>query len=75
MYFSKQRYQIIVPEKSGISRFSASHDIDLFVQQNFPLKIAMWRWFTIVALWLMSQLIEGGNSVEQKVIVSDTIVS
>ena len=35
MYFSKQHYESIVPAKSGINRFSASHDIDLFVQQNF----------------------------------------
>ena len=27
---SKQHYESIVPEKSGINRFSASHDIDLF---------------------------------------------
>ena len=47
MYFPKQHYESIVPEKSGINRFSASYDIDLFylihlhnqhyVQQNFPL--------------------------------------
>ena len=46
MYFPKQHYESIVPEKSGINRFSASHDIDLFyfnilhnqhyVQRNFP---------------------------------------
>ena len=30
MYFPKQHYENIVPEKSGINRFSASHDIDLF---------------------------------------------
>ena len=45
MYFPKQHYESIVPEKSGINRFSASHDIDLFyliilhnhryVQRNF----------------------------------------
>ena len=35
MYFPKQRYESIVPEKSGINRFSASYDIDLFVQRNF----------------------------------------
>ena len=27
MYFPKQHYESIVPEKSGINRFSASHDI------------------------------------------------
>ena len=30
MHFPKQHYESIVPEKSGINRFSASHDIDLF---------------------------------------------
>ena len=30
MYFPKQHYESIVPEKSGINRFSASHDIDFF---------------------------------------------
>ena len=29
--FPKQHYESIVPEKSGINRFSASHDIDLFI--------------------------------------------
>ena len=28
MYFLKQHYESIVPEKSGINRFSASHDIN-----------------------------------------------
>ena len=36
MYFPKQHYESIVPEKSGINRFSASHDIDLFVPRHFP---------------------------------------
>ena len=30
MYFLKQRYERIVPAKSDINRFGASHDIDLF---------------------------------------------
>ena len=63
MNFPKQHYESIVPEKSGINRFSASHDIDLF---NL---IAMRREFTVAALWLTSQLAEGRNSVKQKVIV------
>ena len=36
MYFPKQHYESIVPEKSGINRFSASHGIDLFIQRHFP---------------------------------------
>ena len=35
MYFPKQHYESIVPEKSGINRFSASHDIDLFLFDTF----------------------------------------
>ena len=66
MYFQKQQYERIVPEKSGINRFSASHDIDLF----YP--IAMRHQFTVAALWLTSQLAEGHNSVKQKVIVPGT---
>ena len=30
MYFPKQHYDSIVPEKPGINKFSASYDIDLF---------------------------------------------
>ena len=30
MYFPKQHYESIVPDKLGIKRFSASHEIDLF---------------------------------------------
>ena len=30
MNFPKKHYESIVPEKSGINRFSASHDIDFF---------------------------------------------
>ena len=63
MYFLKQHYESIVPEKSGINRFSASHDIDLF----YP--IAMRRLFTVPTLCLTSQLAEGRNSVKQKMIV------
>ena len=63
MYFPKQYYESIVPEKSGINRFSASHDIDLFSP------IAMRRQFTVAALWLTSQLAGGRNSLKQKVIV------
>ena len=50
MYFPKQHYESIVPEKSGINRFSASHDIGLFslihfitsiiYNETFPLIIA-----------------------------------
>ena len=47
MYFPKQHYESIAPEKSGINRFSASHDIDLFnfitsivYNETFPLIIA-----------------------------------
>ena len=54
MYFPKQHHDSIVPEKSGINRFSASQ-------------------FTIAALWLTSQLAEGRNSVEQKVIVPGAV--
>ena len=64
MYFPKQHYESTVPEKSGINRFSASHDIDLFSP------IAMRRQFTVAALWLTSKLAEGRNSVDQKLIVS-----
>ena len=52
-----------MPEKSGINRFSASHDIDLFS----PIETR--RQFTIAALWLTSQLAKGLNSDKQKVIV------
>ena len=52
MYFPKQHCESIVPEKPGINRFSASHDIDLFYlihsfkitsiiyNETFPLIIA-----------------------------------
>ena len=52
MYFPKQQYESIVPDKSGINRSSASHDIDLFYlihsfkitsiiyNETFPLIIA-----------------------------------
>ena len=37
LYFQKQHYNSVVPEKSDINYngFSALHDIDLFVQRNF----------------------------------------
>ena len=38
--------------------------------ETILLKIAMQRQFNVVALWLTSQLAEGRNSAEQKVIVS-----
>ena len=38
MYFPKQHYENIVPQKSGINRFSASHGIDLLVQCTFSLQ-------------------------------------
>ena len=69
MYFSKQHYESIVPEKSGINRFSASHDIDLFY------RIAMQRQCILAALWLTSQLAKRRNFVKQKVIVLGTITS
>ena len=40
MYFPEQHNESIVPEKSGIKRFSASHDIDLFVKRNFSSQIS-----------------------------------
>ena len=44
MYFQKQHYERIVPEKSGINMFSASHDNNLFSP------IAMPHQFTVVKL-------------------------
>ena len=46
MNFPKQHYGSIVSEKSGINRFSASHDIDLFSL----IHVAMRRQFTVAAL-------------------------
>ena len=37
MNFSKQHYESIVPEKSSMNRFNASHDID---KKALPIKIA-----------------------------------
>ena len=60
MYFLKQHYESIVPQKSGINRFSASHDIDLLSRAgNLPR-----RQFTVAALWLTPQLSKGHNSVK-----------
>ena len=42
MYFPKQHYESIVPEKSGINRFSASHDIDLFFSRDLYLHTDLW---------------------------------
>ena len=61
MFFQKQHYESIVPEKSGINRFSATHNVDLFSP------IAMQRYFTFAALWWTSQLAEGRTSVKQQV--------
>ena len=44
MYFLKQYYESTVPEKLGINRFSASHDIDMISP------IAMQRQFSVAAL-------------------------
>ena len=35
MYFPKQHYESIVPEKSGINRLSASHDINFIFCVDF----------------------------------------
>ena len=56
----------IVPEKSVINRLSASRNIDLCSPTRNP---HTQRQFTIVALWLTSQLTEGRNSVRQNAIV------
>ena len=44
MYFQKQNYESIIPVKSGIDRFSTSHDIDMF------FLIAMRLQFTVASL-------------------------
>ena len=72
MYVYSQHYESIVPEKSGMNRLSASHDID---NKSFPLKIAMRCQFTIAALWLTPQLTEGRNSVERKSTVPGAIIA
>ena len=43
MYFPKQHYESIVPEKSGINRFSALHDIDLFLSDTFFITSIMYN--------------------------------
>ena len=48
MYFSKQHYESIVPEKSGILKYVKCI--------TFPANIALWRQFTVDAMGLTSYL-------------------
>ena len=67
MYFPKQHYESIVPEKSGFDRFSASHDNDLFylIHSSKPALCTM----KLPSHNTANLPTSGRNSFEQKVIV------